>query len=877
VVAGSGLGADVVDIDALIGALTLDEKAALTAGDDMFATVAIERVGIPKVGVTDGPNGARGQSLPGVGGPTSTCIPCGSAIGATWDPALAEHLGALVGREALDRGCRGLLAPTVNLHRHPLAGRNFECYSEDPLLSGRLAAGYVRGVQSAGVFATVKHFVGNDAEFERGSISSVIDERSLRELYLLPFEIAVREGGALALMTSYNRLNGRWLTEQPELLVDLVRGEWGFEGLIMTDWFAVVDTELSLGAGLDLEMPGPGRALGATVVAAVTEGRVKERDLDGAVRRLLGAFDRIGALGAAEPDVAPAPPGPQDLELLRQASAEATVLLSNDGTLPLDPSTPRTIAIVGQHAVTPCVMGGGSAGVVTPRLTTPLESVSAVFGDGSQVVYERGCEADLSATLIGERVLVAPDGFDADFHVGPECAGEVVKREKLDSLRLVVFGSTRDESLGEEWSVRVRGSVIPDEDGRFEVALAQRGRARVFFDGEIVLDGFETPMPAGGSDFFGLASKDLVADVTVRRGVPVEVIVEYATGDASLAGFRVGFRTVDRDAVLERAVAAAAEADVAIVVVGNSAEWETEGRDRPAFELPGRQPELIRRVAAVNERTVVVVNAGAPVDLSWSGDVAAVLQCWFGGQEMAAGLAGVLSGELEPGGRLPTSIPRCLQHSPSHDNFPGENGELRYGEGLFMGYRGYQNRGILPRFPFGHGMSYTTFAFGEPTPSARAIASGDSVTISVPVTNTGPRRGSEVIQCYVAQSSPRLVRPPQELKAFAKVRLEPGESSVVQLELNPRAFAYWDPGQSDWEEVRGRQFDMFGDMSGRQERRPAGWQVDDGDYEVRIGRSSADIVASCSVRITGTAATSPSSHHGRERAVGGPDFATVVP
>jgi len=854
-----------VDIDALIDGLTLDEKAALTAGDDMFTTVGIERMGIPKVGVTDGPNGARGLTLPGMGGPTSTCIPCGSAIGATWDPSLAEQLGALVGREALDRGCRGLLAPTVNLHRHPLAGRNFECYSEDPLLSGRLAAGYVRGVQSAGVFATVKHFVGNEAEFERGSISSVMDERSLRELYLLPFEIAVRDGGVLGLMTSYNRLNGRWLTERPELLVDLVRGEWGFQGLIMTDWFAVADTDVSLAAGLDLEMPGPGRALGATVVTAVNDGRVKEDELDRAVRHILSTYDRTGALVAAAADVAPVPPGPEDLEFLRRASAESIVLLRNDGTLPLEPSSLRRIAIVGQHAVSPCVMGGGSAGVATPALTTPLASVAALLGDASEVVYERGCEADLSATPIGERVLVAPDGFDATFHAGPECAGEILKREKLDTLRFVVFGSMRDVSLGDEWSVRVRGSVLPDEDGRFELALAQSGRARVLVDGEILLDGFENPMPAGGSDFFGLVSKDLVADVTVRRGVPLEVVVEYANIDAPLAGFRVGFRTVDQDALLERAIEAAAGADVAVVMVGNNAEWETEGRDRPAFELPGRQPELVRRVAAVNERTVVMVNAGAPVDLSWSDDVAAVLQCWFGGQEMASGVAGVLVGELEPGGRLPTSIPLCLEHSPSFDNFPGENGEVRYGEGLFMGYRGYEHRRILPRFPFGHGLSYTTFTFGEPTLSVRSIAPGESVTISVPVSNTGSRPGSEVIQCYVAHSRPRLVRPPKELKAFAKVRLEPGESTVVQLELNARAFAYWDPGQSDWEEVRARQLDMFGDLSGRQVRRPAGWQVDDGDYDVLIGRSSVDIVASETVRIVG------------EHEKDGPNVATVVP
>ena len=260
------------DVKALVDALTLEEKAALTAGEDLFSTRAVARLNIPKVHVTDGPSGARGSGLPGGGGPPSICIPCGTAIGATWNPATAERLGALVGQEALDRGCRGLLAPTVNLHRSPLAGRNFECYSEDPLLSGRLAAAYVRGVQSNGVFATVKHFVGNDAEFERGTINSVIDERALRELYLLPFEMAIREGGALAVMTAYNRLNGRWLTQQPQFLLDILREEWGFEGLVMTDWFAVAETATSLGAGLDLEMPGPGRALGPNVVAAVRGG-----------------------------------------------------------------------------------------------------------------------------------------------------------------------------------------------------------------------------------------------------------------------------------------------------------------------------------------------------------------------------------------------------------------------------------------------------------------------------------------------------------------------------------------------------------------------------------------------------------------------------
>jgi beta-glucosidase len=343
----------------------------------------------------------------------SACIPCGSALGATWNPALVEELGALVGREARDRGCRGLLGPTVNLHRSPLAGRNFECYSEDPLLSGRLAAGYVRGVQSEGVFATVKHFVGNEAEFERASISSVIDERSLRELYLVPFELAVGEGGALAIMTAYNRLNGRWLTQRAEFLLDILRDEWGFEGLVMTDWFGVTDTKVSLGAGLDLEMPGPARGLGAAVVDAVEKGDVDEADLDAAVSRLLGGFDRIGALDGPSPAPAPKAPTLEDVALLRRAAAEATVLLSNDGVLPLASSAAR-VALLGAPALTPTIMGGGSAQVTPHHVDSLLDALAPALGPDRTLAYERGCEPSLSPALVGGAVLRAPGGFVAE-------------------------------------------------------------------------------------------------------------------------------------------------------------------------------------------------------------------------------------------------------------------------------------------------------------------------------------------------------------------------------------------------------------------------------------------------------------------------------
>jgi beta-glucosidase len=741
------------------------------------------------------------------------------------------------------------LAPTVNLHRSPLAGRNFECYSEDPLLSGRLAAGYVRGVQSEGVFATVKHFVGNEAEFERGSISSVIDERALRELYLLPFEIAISEGGALAIMTAYNRLNGGWLTQQPAFLLDILRGEWGFEGLVMTDWFAVAETTTSLGAGLDLEMPGPGRALGPAVLAAVGEGTVSEMDLDAAVYRLLNGLDRIGVLDVPDPAPAVKPPSDADVALLRHASAESMVLLQNDGTLPLHGASLARIAVLGSHAVSPSIMGGGSAQVTPHFLATPLQALSDAVGTEARITCERGCEVSLSPTVVGRAVLRAPDGFRGQKYAGPDFDGPIVEQLQLDTLRMLAIGGLETETPSGQWSMRVVGTVIPEESGSLQLALAQAGKARLTIDGVVVLDGFANPAPPGGSEFFGQASQDLLADVTFERGVPAEFVVEFASVGEHLGGFRVGFRTPDTDALLERAAVAAADADVAIVFVGTSQETETEGHDRDDMGLPGRQKELIQRVAAANACTVVVVNAGAPVDMSWAADVAAVIQCWFGGQEMAAAVADVLVGAAEPGGRLPTTVPKRIEHNPSFANFPGENGEVRYGEGVFMGYRGYEHSAIVPQFPFGHGLSYTTFAFGEPTLSAAVYRPGETITVSLPVTNTGSRAGSEVVQCYVAPESTRLVRPPKELKAFAKVWLEAGESTVVDLVLESRSFAYWDPGQDDWDDIETKLPEMFKTLTPVAERRVRGWQIDAGRYDVLIGRSSESISATCSVEV----------------------------
>ncbi len=831
------------DVETLVAGLTLAEKTALTAGQDMWSTAAV--TGVPPVRMTDGPNGARGSSVLGAGEATAVCVPCGSALGATWDPELVERVGALLGEEARTKACRVLLAPTVNLHRSPLAGRTFEGFSEDPLLAGRAAAAYVRGVQGEGVIATVKHLAGNETEFERYTIDSVIDERALRELYLVPFELAVAEGGALAVMTAYNRLNGRYCAEDEDLLSGILRGEWGFEGFVMTDWFALASTEASPRAGLDLEMPGPGRALGGALARAVSAGVVDEALVDAQATRLLRTLDRVGALD----DDAPAPERsvdrPEHRDVAREAATEAMVLLRNDGLLPLDASALRTLAVVGPNADRAQIMGGGSAFLRPHRRVTPLDALRARLGDGVQLRHERGCDIDRTAPALEA-------AFAIELHAGPALVGAPVARARRGDGLLLFFGEPAPGLSADDFSFRARARFTPAESGLHAVAIAQAGRARVLVDGVEVVEGFSDPPPRG-DQLIGMASEEIAGTVELEAGREAEVVVEYSCEGApsALRGVRVGVRAPAAPDLLERAVAAAAASDAAVVVVGTNADWESEGVDRATIDLPGAQDELVRRVLAANPRTVVVLNAGAPVTLDWADDAPALLMAWLGGQEMADALAAVLTGDAEPGGRLPTTFPRRVEQTPAFGAFPGENGTTRYAEGVLMGYRWFQARRLPVRFGFGHGLSYTAFALGEPRVQAGEIAAGDDVAVEVDVTNTGARAGSEVVQLYVAPPPGPLVRPPRELKAFAKVRLEPGASATVRLELGARAFACWDPGDRDWPELAARlgSSPMAGYGAGR--RTEPGWRIDPGRYELHVGRSCAAIDHVAAVRIVG--------------------------
>jgi beta-glucosidase len=827
--------------------LSVDEKASLTAGQDLWTIPAVARVGIPVVGVTDGPNGARGRTLPGPEAKPTACVPCGSALGATWDPELVERVGALLGQEALARECHVLLAPTVNIPRSPLAGRNFECYAEDPLLAGVLAASFIRGAQGQGVATTVKHFVGNDAEFERYTMNSIIDERSLREIYLVPFEHAVRSGGSLGVMTGYNRMNGKWCSEDVALLTGILRGEWGFDGFVLTDWYAVASTVGSNDAGVDLEMPGPGRAYGPALADAVRNGAVTEGALDEQVSRLLAVYDRLGLLEPTGDGERVEPPGRPAAErrtaVAREAATGSIVLLKNSGLLPL-PTAVTTVAVVGPNADRAVIMGGGSAGVEPDHRTSPLTALREKWGAAVTVVHESG--VDLARTTSTLRIPLAVEyvgGLDFD--------GAVVHRDELHATELSLLGSPIPTWDG-PFSVRATGTYRPGQTGRHRFTLTHVGRARLLIDGVVVIDGFDAGLPRGPS-FLGLGCEEMTTEVQLDGGSDVAIAVEYDTlGAQGLFAFRVGCRWAAPADLMDRAVAAAGDADVAVVVVGTSNEWESEGFDRESLVLPVDQDELVRRVAAANSRTVVVVNTGAPVAMPWADDVGAVLQVWFGGQEMAHAIADVLVGDADPGGRLPVSFPRRIEDTPAVGYFPGERSELRYGEGLFVGYRWYEARHLAVSFPFGHGLSYSTFELGEPELSAGRFAAGDELVVTVPVRNNGRREGSEVVQLYVAPPACELVRPAKELKAFGKIRLSPGESGVVRLVLSDRAFSYWDPGTIETQSLKARM--PLGNMvNAASAGRAAGWRIDPGPYVLHVGRSSADIAWTVPVTVVSPA------------------------
>jgi beta-glucosidase len=795
-------------IDGLLAQLTLEEKVALLSGSDMWHAAGVERLDIPPLKVTDGPHGARGGDFSG--SVSAACLPCGTAMGATWNPALIEEVGAVIGDEAITKSCQIVLGPTVNLHRTPIAGRNFECYAEDPHLSARIGVAWMRGLQSRGVGGCVKHFVCNDSEFERHTISSEVGERALRELYLAPFEAVVQETDPWSVMTAYNRINGTYACDHP-LLADVLRGEWGFRGVVISDWFGLQSTEAGVVAGNDLEMPGPGRHRGEKLFEAVQGGRIDEKDLDACVRRMLEVRERAGILQGSVADTEEGIDRPEHRDVARRAATESIVLLKNEGDL-LPLATLNRIAVIGPNAPKEAIIGGGSSKMRPHYGVSPLDGIRARAGDDVEVIFEPGCTNHKDTPVLS-------GDFEIAFHAGLALEGEPIKTQKTNQVECMWLSKFDEVVDHESFSVRVSGRIEPQRAGGYQFGLSSAGKSRLLVDGEVLIDNWDAQEK--GKSFYGMGSTEKTAPY--QADGPFDVIIEYSKeGAPALGGLKVGCLEPIADDAMERAEAAARVADVAVVVVGLNADWETEGRDRLDMLLPGDQAELVERVVAANPRTVVVVNAGSPIGGDWMDAAPAILAFWYAGQEGGNALADILFGDVCPSGRLPQTWPVREEDNPAHINYPGERGKVEYGEGVFIGYRWYEKKKLPARFAFGHGLSYTSFAYGELT----ARVSGDSVAVSIPVTNTGARAGQDVVQLYVRDEEASVLRPEKELRAFAKVDLEPGQTKTVEFGLERRDFSFWDPDAHDW-------------------------ALEPGDFTLLAGSSSADIRATEAIRLEG--------------------------
>jgi beta-glucosidase len=844
----------VIDIDAALAALSLDDKCRLVAGQTTWRTQAFPDAGIPQLKMSDGPNGVRGEGHGGAGTP-GVVMPSGITTGATWDADLVAELGALVGTEAVRKGAHIVLGPTVNLHRTPVGGRTFECYSEDPELTGALASAWVRGVQANDVAVTVKHFVANDTEIERMSVDVDVDERTLRELYLRPFERTVKEADAWGIMSSYNKVAGEHAAHNRRLLTEILRGEWGFDGFVVSDWYGVHDAAPAANAGLDLEMPGPVRIYGNKLVAAVERGEVDEAQVDRLVRDLLVLANRVKA-DERSPDVAERSiDDPAERALTRRAAVAGTVLLRNEPidqgsrtapVLPIDPSTLRRVAVIGPNADIDRCMGGGSASLTPFRHRTLLAALTDRIGPGTStdatVTYAPGVRIDRLTPVVRKGQLLSPSGergLTVSYVNGSDWSADAVLEQPTPTTLVRFFGSVPAGVDPQKFSARIEGSFVPDVDGTHTIGVVTTGPMAVAVDTgdglHDVLADRDMTLPRS-EEFFGYGSIEVTHDIECRAGVAVPLYIGFATRSGNgFAAIRVGIRPPEPADLMDRAVAAAADADVAVVMVGTNDEWETEGHDRTTMDLPGRQDELIRRVVAANANTAVIVNAGSPVTMDWA-DAAdpaaapAILTSFFAGQEQAEALVDVLLGVADPGGRLPTTIPKrladhpaYLHHRPDHDSTGA--GTQRYGEGLFMGYRAYDARDLSPRFAFGHGLSYGTCEWGEPVASATSIGTGDSVTVNLSVTATDNRDATVVVQGYVAAVAPSAIRPPKELKAWTKLVVPAGATVPATLQFGPDAFHHWDTAS-------------------------ATWTIEPGDYDLVIAASSTDEHARIRVTIT---------------------------
>lgn len=793
-------------VDDLLSKMTTAEKIDLLSGKDGGQLMDIPRLGIPSLKVTDGPHGVGW-------GVKSTCFPPDISMASSWNPDLIYQVGQALGDETRAAGRHVLLGPCINIHRTPLGGRNFESFGEDPYLAGRMAVAYIKGVQSRRIGTSIKHFACNNQEWDRGTINVDIDERALREIYLPAFRAGVTEADPWTLMGAYNKVRGKWCCENPFLLNDILKNEWGFKGLVVSDWHATHTTVDSANAGLDLEMPGRGANFNQEKFgAALKAGEVTEVTIDDKVRRILrvlflaGLFDSPDSLPQGVINT------PEHRDLARRLAEESITLMKNDrNVLPFDIKRVKKLAVIGPNAVTAHLGGGGSSTVQPdPALTvTPLAGIRRLCGTNVEVVYAQGC-GSIAVNPVPTEYLTPPGakegehGLKAEYFANMKLEGEPAITRIDPNIDFNWGGGSPDPAIPvDNFSARWTGKMTVPASGVYNLGLCADDGFRLFIDGKLFIDHW--------IDYWGQA---ITQEITLEAGRSYDIRIEYFE---NLGGALAQFGwTRSPTNVLAEAIAAAKSADAVVVFAGLSPVYEGEGFDRRDLKLPQDQNDLVDAITRAVPNAVVVLNGGTPVEMDpWLTNAAALVETWYSGQMGGDAIANVLFGKVNPSGKAAFTFPKKLEDNPSFGNYPGSDGVVHYKEGVFVGYRYYDTKNVEPLFPFGHGLSYTTFEYGDLKIDGK-IDNGLKINVSLTIKNTGKREGAEVVQLYVRDVESSVERPVKELKAFKKINLKPGEKQAVSFTLSERDLAFYSVERKRW-------------------------VAEPGEFEMLVGSSSRDI------------------------------------
>jgi beta-glucosidase len=800
----------------LLGQMTLQEKVTLLAGAEAFKLEGVPRLGVPGLRLTDGPTGVRSNTAK-----PATVFPVAVSLAATFNPEMAGEIASAIAREARALGEVAILAPTINIVRTPVWGRNFETYSEDPHLTAQIAIAYVNGMQAEGIGTSLKHYAANNQEEERMSVSAEVDERTLREIYLAAFEDVVREANPWTVMASYNKVNGTYASENRHLLTEILKDEWGYDGVVVSDWGAVHSTAPAANAGLDLEMPGPPRWFGEQLVAAVKAGEVSEKQIDDNARRMVRFILRTGALDG-KPQREGEMLSPRHRDIARRAAEEGTVLLKNEGNvLPLDPKTIKTLAVIGPNAESFRMQGDGSSRVHPSRRVTLMESLKSLLPD-AKIEYAQGADNEpfppvAIADMFSPDSAKSEPGLRSEFYATADFSGEPV-RSSMERRFFRYLGGGDPGHVGYRW----KGCFWPQKSGVHEFSICGRGPATLSVNGKTIIDENSVKHP-DPHDLVGRTNIRRLSSIDLDAGKPaaIDMTFVWPTDRTSLEFMNFGVRQPAGER--GEAVALAKRADAVILVIGSASVTEAEGYDRADMDLPGKQNELVEEILAVNPRTVIAINSGSPMTMPWIDKAKAVVLPWLPGEEGPDALSRIVIGAAAPSGRLPVTFPAKYEDNPAYGSYAG-GPKVAYSEGLFVGYRHYDRKNLAPMFAFGHGLTYTTFAYSDLEVPGSAKG-GEALEVSVKVTNTGKRAGKEAVQIYVQPLKPAAPSPVKQLRGFAKVALEPGESKTVRIKLSPRAFSFYDA-------------------------RAKRWAVDPGEYVVLAAASAGDVKLTRSVKVS---------------------------